>query len=193
MLPLPVARSLAALALALCLVVGVGPAAAREVAGVAVAETVDVGGRTLRLNGAGLRTRWFFKVYVAALYLPTPARSTEEALAPESPRAFVMQFLRDVSREKLVAALDQGFRTNAGEKAQSAAPQIARLLEVVKSMHAGDRLTFTYEPGRGSTVTMTDGTVAHFDGRDFADAFLLLWLGPRPPRQELKRALLGGA
>ena len=52
---------------------------ALEVAGVKLADKVQVGNETLQLNGAGLRTKWFFKVYVSALYLPqkqTSARCT---------------------------------------------------------------------------------------------------------------------
>lgn len=42
---------------------------ALEVKGVKVDETAQVGGAALELNGAGVRTKMIFKVYVAALYL----------------------------------------------------------------------------------------------------------------------------
>ena len=44
-------------------------ASALEVAGVKLEDNVHPGSRDLVLNGAGLRTKLFFKVYVAALYL----------------------------------------------------------------------------------------------------------------------------
>ena len=44
-------------------------ALAGEVAGVRMPDTVTVEGKTLALNGMGLRTRVVFKVYVASLYL----------------------------------------------------------------------------------------------------------------------------
>ena len=44
-------------------------ASALEVKGVKVDETAQVGGTSLVLNGAGIRTKMVFKVYVAALYL----------------------------------------------------------------------------------------------------------------------------
>jgi hypothetical protein len=62
---------------------------------------------------------------------------------------------------------------------------------VITDMKKGDRMTFTYEPGKGSRITMTDGTTAAFEGKDFADSFLLLYLGPCPPKEEMKRRLLG--
>jgi len=40
---------------------------AREIAGVTVPETVSIADRTLVLNGAGIRKKFFVKVYVGAL------------------------------------------------------------------------------------------------------------------------------
>ena len=40
-----------------------------EVAGIQIPEGVNVAGSELKLNGAGIRTRAVFKVYVGALYL----------------------------------------------------------------------------------------------------------------------------
>jgi len=42
-----------------------------DVAGVRVPEQLAEGGHSLTLNGAGLRTRFVVKVYVAALYVTT--------------------------------------------------------------------------------------------------------------------------
>ena len=47
-----------------------------EIEGVKLEPTAQVGGAALVLNGAGVRTRAIFKVYVAGLYVPqrpTPA------------------------------------------------------------------------------------------------------------------------
>jgi len=167
------------------------PAGAADVAGVRLPDTMDVGGRPLSLNGAAVLKKMVFKVYVVALYLPAPARDAEAAVTPDEPKGFVMHFLRPVTKKQLVDALVRGFASNGGEHAKRAEADIARLLQVVKDMEAGDRLTFTYEPGKGATVSMTDGTTASFAGKDFADAFLLLYVGPSPPREELKRKLLG--
>lgn len=40
------------------------------VSGVKLDDSVQVGSQSLKLNGAGVRYKVFFKVYVAALYLP---------------------------------------------------------------------------------------------------------------------------
>ena len=57
------------------------PAWAAELEGVRLDDRVHVDGQPLELNGMALRTRYYFKVYVAGLYLPTrvssPARAIE--------------------------------------------------------------------------------------------------------------------
>jgi hypothetical protein len=160
---------------------------------VTLPDSVEVGGRALKLNGTALLKKLVFKVYVVALYLPAPAHEAEAVVGPDVPKVLILQFLRAVSRESLVSPLEQDFARNAGEKGKRARVQIAKLLSVVKDMKKGDRMTLTYEPGKGSTITMTDGTTATFEGKDFADSFLLIYVGPSPPKEEMKRRLLGRA
>lgn len=167
------------------------PLPAAQIAGVKLPETVKAGGQELKLNGAALLKKLVFRVYVVALYLPSPVHEAEAAVAPDVPKVLILHFLRAVSREDLASPLEGDFARNAGEKGKRAGDQIAKLLRVIKDMKKGDRMTFTYEPGKGSTITMTDGTTATFEGKDFADSFLLLYLGPSPPKEEMKRRLLG--
>ena len=164
---------------------------AAQVAGVALPETMDVGGQELKLNGAALLKKLVFRVYVVALYLPAPTHEAEAVVNPDVPKGLILHFLRAVSREDLASPLEGDFARNAGEKGKRASGQIAKLLRVITDMKKGDRMTFTYEPGKGSTIRMTDGTTATFEGKDFADSFLLVYVGPSPPKEEMKRRLLG--
>lgn len=167
------------------------PLSGAEIAGVALPESVEAGGRELRLNGSALLMKLVFRVYVVALYLPAPAHDAEAVVGPDVPKVLILHFLRAVSRESLVSALERDFARNGGAQARRAGRQIGSLLAALRDMKDGDRLTFTYEPGGGSTIAMTDGASFAFEGKDFADAFLLLYVGPEPPRAELKRRLLG--
>ncbi len=167
------------------------PLQAAEIAGVTLPEKVKVGGQELKLNGLALLKKLVFRVYVVALYLPVPAHDAGAVVDPDVPKALILHFLRAVSRDDLVTPLTGDFARNSGEPGKRARGQIAKLLSVIKDMKRGDRLIFTYEPGRGSTITMTDGTTAAFEGKDFADSFLLVYVGPCPPKEEMKSRLLG--
>ena len=50
-------------------------AKAAELDGVRLDDRVSAGKQELQLNGLALRTRFFFKVYVAGLYLPQKRRT----------------------------------------------------------------------------------------------------------------------
>ncbi|MHB8799594.1 MAG: chalcone isomerase family protein [Thermoanaerobaculia bacterium] len=169
------------------------PLPAAQVAGVTLPETLDVGGRELKLNGTALLKKLVFRVYAVGLYLPAPAHDAGSVVGPDVPKALIIHFLRAVSRNDLVGPLELDFARNGGEKGKRARAQIEKLLAGVKDMKRGDRLTFRYQPGKGSTIAMTDGTTTTFEGKDFADAFLLIYVGPHPPKAEMKRRLLGRA
>ena len=96
----------------LCLAI-VTPALAGEVAGVTLPDTATVEGKTLKLNGMGLRTKVVFKVYVAGLYLEAKSKDGAAVIAADAPRVMRMQFVRDVGKEKLVEGFKEGFEANA--------------------------------------------------------------------------------
>ena len=64
------------------------PTLAVEIAGVKVPDTVTAEGKTLKLNGAGLRTKLMFKVYVASLYLETPSKDSAAIVSSDQVKAY---------------------------------------------------------------------------------------------------------
>ena len=46
-----------------------------ELAGVTLPNTTEVAGETLKLNGIGLREKFWIDIYAAALYLPFKSKS----------------------------------------------------------------------------------------------------------------------
>ena len=65
-------------------------ASAAEVSGIEVRDTLNVGGETLTLNGAGARSRFFVKLYVAALYLREPSTDAGAILEADEPQALAL-------------------------------------------------------------------------------------------------------
>jgi len=55
----------------------------------------------------------------------------------------------------------------------------------------GDQLSFTYLPGVG-TLLRSPVRELTIPGKDFADALLSVWLGPKPISGSLKRELVAG-
>ena len=88
-------------------------AAAKDLEGVKVPETATVAGKELKLNGAGVRTKFFFKVYVWSLYFEQPPRAKSEAISSNCIKRLQLRFLRHVSRDQLVDAFRDGLARNA--------------------------------------------------------------------------------
>jgi len=176
---------------ALALLVAVSSARARELAGVTFPDTLAVGGKTLVLNGLGLRKKAIFKVYVGALYLESPSRDAAAILAADQAKAIRIRFLRDLTVDQIVGAFREGFEANATDRAAQQAT-FERMLALVPAVKEGDTLAFTYGPGRGTTLAIDDRELGTFPGKGFADAVLSIWLGPKPPTEDLKAGLLHG-
>jgi hypothetical protein len=164
---------------------------ARELAGVSLPDTLKTGEKTLKLNGLGLRKKAFFKVYVGGLYLESTSKDAAAILASEQAKAVRMHFLRDLKKTQLTEAFREGFEANAREKAAGQKAAIDRMLSLVPDVKEGDTMTFTYLPGQGTTLQVGEKELGVFEGKDFSDAIFSLWLGPKPPSEDLKRGMLG--
>ncbi|PWV63224.1 chalcone isomerase family protein [Plasticicumulans acidivorans] len=186
---------LRSLLLGALLAVALPSALPAELAGVTLAPTVSLDGRTLILNGAGIRTRFLFKVYVAGLYLSQPSDEAVRVLDSREPRRIELRMLRELDADTLFAALESGLRANltAAELA-GFAPRIAELDEIFRRVGkaaSGDRITLDVD-ARGVTISVNEQRQGRLDDAAFARALLSIWLGAHPVDSALKRALLGG-
>ncbi len=178
-----------ALAALLCLAAA-SPALAKEVAGVAVPDAVTVAGKSLVLNGAGLRSKLFIKVYVGALYLEARSGDPAAILAADQAWQVTMTFKRDVEKEKIIGAFKEGFENNS-KGDPSLAAGLGTFDAALKDLKSGDVMTIAYAPGAGATLTAPGGATATVEGKPFADALLRNWLGDKPADGDLKKGMLG--
>lgn len=170
-----------------------GTAAAGEKAGVKMPDTVDVAGKSLKLNGMGLReaTMLNIDVYVAGLYLETVSSDPAVILKPGQVKRLVLRFVRDVDRDDILEAWTDGFKGNAPVKLATIQAGINQLNGWMKDFKDGDRLTFTDVPTEGLTVDINGTKKGTIAGDDFARSLFAIWLGPKPPTSDLKKGMLG--
>lgn len=183
------ALAVCTLALALSLA---APAGAAEVAGVTLDDRVTVDGQTLVLNGTGIRTKLFIKVYAAGLYLPARQSDAGRILAADAPRRTVLHFLYDVDRQKMCDAWDDALAGNTPRASAELKREFATLCTWMDDVEKGDRMVFTYLPGSGTTVEVAGARKGVLAGKDFADALWAAWIGPKPATKDLREGLLGG-
>ena len=168
---------------------------AAEVAGVQVPESVRVGGSELLLNGAGLRSKLFFKVYVGALYVGQKTASPAAIYDSPAPRRMTLRMMRELDAEALHAALDEGLQNNLSpaELAELKTPagQLAALMKAIGKVREGDTIAIDFTAD-GIAVGLNGESRGRVAGAAFARALLRVWLGDRPADASLKKALLGG-
>ena len=188
-------RLLAATALVLA-TTGV-QAQAIELEGVKFEPTAQVGGAALQLNGAGLRTRAIFKVYVAGLYVPQKSADASALLAQKGPRRISITMLRSVDADSFSGALNDGLRANhtdaqvAGFKAQL--DTLNANLKAVGEAKKGDVIHFEYLPDAGTRVTVNGQARGNpIPGEDFFTAVLRIWIGDKPVDGDLKKGMTRG-
>jgi len=172
------------------------PAEGVELAGVRFEPAVAVQGTALRLNGAGIRYKAVFKVYVAGLYLPQPASSAAEIAAMQGPKRLTITMLRDIDSDELGRLFYRGVENNMDRAAFSRlVPGLVRMGQVFaahKKLLAGDNFYVDWLPGTGMVITVKGQPQGEpFKEPEFFDALLGIWLGPNPADWRLKDALLG--
>lgn len=165
---------------------------AGEMEGVTFPDKITVGTTDLTLNGLGLRTKLFFKIYVGALYLPAKESDPAKILAADEPKQIVMHFLyKNVSTEKLIEGWNEGFKNNSADKVPALKDQIAKFNGYWTDMMKGDVAVMTYVPGQGTKVEIKGKEMGVIEGKEFAQALFAIWLGPKPPSDDLKEGMLG--
>ncbi|WP_457427526.1 chalcone isomerase family protein [Roseateles sp. P5_E7] len=176
------------------------PALAVRYEGQEFADTQQVAGSTLVLNGTGKRQSAGFKLYLAALYLPQKASSPEAIYAQNGPKRLEMRIViplvKDVSTQEFVKAINKGVSRNSTEAEKAAVDervkQFNAAISEVDRVKKGDLLVIDYLPAQG-TVLSVNGKVygKPIEGQDFYAAFLKVFIGEHNSDARLRAGLLG--
>lgn len=180
--------------LALLLAIVLPVAHARTIEGVELDETVAArDGTELQLHGAGLRDRFFFDIYVGALYLTATGQAPDTILSGDQPGRIEMHFLyKEVEAEKLEAAWREGFaNNNEREVLDTIGPELEAFVRLFPAAVEGDTFAMEYLPGQGTEVIVNGETAGTIESDVFFRALLGVFLGPEPADGGLKRGMLG--
>jgi hypothetical protein len=173
-------------------------ALAAEVGGVRLDDRtkVDAGGPDLVLNGAGIRTRFVVKVYVAGLYLTEKKAAAADAVALGGPKRVSITMLRDVGAQQFNEALVEGFRANNSaadvERMKGPLDELGAIMNALGEAKKGRVIALDFVPGAGTRVLVDGATKGKpIPGDDFYRGLLRIWLGDKPVDADLKKAMLG--
>jgi len=180
-----------------CLFIGFcQSASAIDIAGMKVDESARVSNKELKLNGAGIRVKAIFKVYVAALYLAEKKTTVPEVLDIAGPRRLTLIMLREISSEDFGQSFMTGLNANSDKAEKSKIiNQMVKMGEIfasIPSLKKGDTITTDWIPGSGMVIQVNGKAVGEvLPDINFFNAYLKIWLGDKPADSSLKQSMLG--
>lgn len=170
------------------------PLQAAEVGGIRIEDQIRSGNTDLILNGAGIRTKLFFKVYVGALYLPKKSGDASAIIDAKESRRVVLHMLRDLNADSLFGALLEGLKNNHSEtelsKLKPDIDELERIMRGIGTAKSGDVIGIDLTAD-GVNIMFNGQTRGSVVSEAFPRALLKIWLGDKPADSDLKRAMLG--
>ena len=147
----------------------------------------------LQLNGMGYRTKFVFKIYIAALYTESSVNSRDAVQSLKGPKRVIMHMVYDeVEREKIIDGWNDGFEeNNSNEQLEKLQARIDVFNSYFPDLKKGDVLLYDFIPAEGTRVTINGEVKGVIEGADFYAALLDIWLGDEPADDDLKDAMLG--
>jgi hypothetical protein len=167
-----------------------------EVAGVQVPDQSKFAGRTLNLNGVGIRKRFGFSVYVCGLYLQKTCSTLDEVIAAPGAKRIWLVLLRDISSDDFGDAFLTGVRRNSTREQTRTIGlelvQLGQLSVTLPHLRTGDIITYDFDPTAGSSISYNGNLVLGPSPTPaFFEALVRIWIGDHPADDTLKDRLLG--
>lgn len=167
--------------------------AGTKVAGVELADSYRLGDRSLSLNGAGIRSKLFIKVYIGALYVGETSKDAAVLIAAPGAKSMQMYMLyKKVEAEKITRGWSDGFAANLSEPEFKAIEgRLQQFNALFPALKEGDIVHMDYLPGKGTRLSVNGQALGNIEGQDFFTALLKVWIGAHPADTGLKKGLLG--
>ncbi|NBD22011.1 hypothetical protein GTZ97_15230 [Aquabacterium fontiphilum] len=159
--------------------------------------TVQLGDRTLRLNGLGLRGVAWVKAFVTGLYLPATTRDPAAALAMPGPKRLQIKVLLEAPAAELSKSLNRRVKRHEPAAVQQRlSARLSRLTADINGMGTlkpGDVIELDYVPDQGVGLRHNGKAVGTPQpGEDLYRAVLKVFIGEHPIDQRMKDGLMRG-
>ena len=147
----------------------------------------------LLLNGHGTRTKFFVKLYIAALYTQTKISNAENILEMTQPLCMRLHIISSkITAKKMVAATKEGFEKATQGDTANIEKEISAFLDwLAQPIKNGDVFEFFFSPADVVIVSKNNKQLGEIKNRNFATALFGIWLGDQPAQLSLKEKLLG--
>lgn len=187
-------KNMAKLGLVIAMLISFSFNTNEKIEGVDFPDQLTVNGKTLVLNGGGVREKYWMDIYVAGLYLPKKSSDANQIINMDEPMALRLEMVSGlITSEKMIAATDEGFKKSAPNQLEALANDIQAFKDVFikEELKDGDIYEFKYAPGVGTYIIKNNKQAALIGGLAFKKGLFGIWLCNDPADEDLKEGLLG--
>ena len=169
------------------------PARAIELGGITMPDQLSTDEDSLSLNGAGIRSKFVFDLYVAGLYLKQQNADPKAVIMSDETMAIRLHIISaKITSEKMIKATREGFEKSTLGLTVEIANEIDQFLNAFSEpINEGDVFEFIYRPANGLTVNKNNVEKINISSLVFKQALFGIWLSDQPVQKKLKNALLG--
>lgn len=162
-----------------------------EVAGVNLEPTVTANSQQLKLNGYGIRKKFFIKVYIGSLYASKRLATDTEALKDTGDKLIRMNFLHSkVEKEKIIEAFSEGLANNSPDLIGS--PEVKKFLSLFTAdFNRGDVVDLALGADGSVSASQNGKSLGNIPSTRLARGVLAIYLGDKPADDSLKKGMLG--
>jgi hypothetical protein len=170
-------------------------AQARSIGGVDMEETLKLDNKSLVLNGAGIREKFFANIYVAGLYLTEKNSDYMKIINMDDSMAIKIKIVSTlITSKRFMEACEEGFErtTNGNTKPLRSKIDLA-YTAFNGEFKVGDVFDIVYTKGAGTSFYKNGKLVSKVDGLDFKKALFGIWIIDKPSHknEKLRRGMLG--
>ncbi len=143
--------------------------------------------RELPLVGIGAYRYYLLTGYVAAWYA---SQSGVFPLSDDAPYALTIHYFYSIDAKDIIDAAEVYLTRQQGDLTKFR-ERLNTLNKSYRSVVPGDRYTLRYQPSEGLSLLYNNTLLVTIPGKDFADAYLQIWLHPTGSLSpDLREALL---
>lgn len=171
-----------------------GTSTAAELADISMPDSMNISGENCVLVGQGLRKVLFIKIYVSGLYMATPLHRADAVINSNQIKRLIVHWkYKNVGTRKLQKEYREKIEENTPARSEELNRKIDHFIALfTKPAVKNDQFIYTYEPGKGTLISLSGEDKGRIEGEDFMRALFRVWFGEKPFDKNLKKGLLGG-
>lgn len=163
-----------------------------KVGGETLPETITYNSDELKLNGAGVREKFWMDMYVGALYLQADFSNAKDIISANEPMAIKLHMVsKMITSERMIAAVNEGFENATGGETENISAEIEQFKNFfAEKINKGDVFDLVYLPETGVQVYKNEKEIGEIPGMEFKRALFGIWLSEKPADKDLKKGML---